>query len=342
MNKLRRFLLPALAIALCIGLSACGASVVPTGAPPLDSDSPVATSYYVPTPMPYPVLALLEADAIKWICGVSGLGYRLDGATYARISGIKFLWFNNGEAKIWSTSDLEMIAEIWDSFGDLSGNLTGRNSAIGGGYFQIQFENLNVQSKKTESTTVTMHGLDLISAGGINGRECMIELTRGAKTQEEWEAIIAKCELVYPVPEPGFAATYLGLDGIRAEDVESIEFARIYEDNSYYYYDTDPSSQYPPGAWSTFDAKMIAEVLNHYRQSTLQKGTPTYTREYPSIPLDIKINLKNAPGEAVCIYNLKNGTISNQKTGDPRYFELTGMMSARDWDAILEKCEAVP
>ena len=285
-------------------------------------------SYYVPTPMPYPILAPLEADTIKWICGVNGLGYRLDGATYARISGIKFIQQTDRDMKIWHTSDPEIIAEIWDSFGALSGNLLGLSPAIGGGYFQIQFEYLNVAEKKTETATVTMHGPDFIDTGGINGRSCMIELTQGAKTEEEWDAILAKCELVYPVPEPGFAATYLGLDGIRAEDIGSIEFIRDYSDCDDIY-----STPYPAGIWYTSDSEIITEVLDYFGQLTVQKNSPFNLTNW--VPLDIKMNSTN--GETILLH-LKGAVLENPQIG-LCYWCLDGMMSSEDWSAILEKCE---
>ncbi|MDR0294427.1 MAG: hypothetical protein LBH95_09800 [Oscillospiraceae bacterium] len=111
----------------------------------------------------------------------------------AGVEGISFIQ-NRETQKTWHTSGREIISQVMEHFDALEGDLVS-GGASGGAYLwmKIELKDRETPVEVTVSTVTLYRGSELRP---IDGMAQSVEITGGAKTEEEWEAILAACERV--------------------------------------------------------------------------------------------------------------------------------------------------
>jgi hypothetical protein len=96
---------------------------------------------------------------------------------------------------VWETFDPEIISGILEHFNGLQGNLI-QGGAGGGSYVRIQIFMKNNEIPVTVSVSALSlyHGVTALPDDG--GITVSLKVTGGAKTEDEWEAILDRCDRI--------------------------------------------------------------------------------------------------------------------------------------------------
>ena len=101
---------------------------------------------------------------------------------------------NRESQMVWETSEREIIETVLEHLDNLEGDLV-FGMAGGGGFLFLDIKLFNEEVIKISISTITLYGGSALFEE--TGYVKKIVITSGAKTEEEWDAIIDKCERVF-------------------------------------------------------------------------------------------------------------------------------------------------
>ncbi len=97
---------------------------------------------------------------------------------------------NRESQMVWVTSDSVIITDIL-SYLNTTDAKEDPTAGFAGFFLWMQFE-----MKSGNTVNVTIYQPDIVGVHSTDGKTILLNITENARTEEEWEAILAQCERV--------------------------------------------------------------------------------------------------------------------------------------------------